>query len=279
MTRGISWLIDRSGASWPHDAHPIARWTADCDPMGYAVADLGFIHLRQLSGGLTVRFNPSRLARTTMISAFYVIASEQPSRIALSYGDKCPDLEIFGSVAKAIRRIEELVEIHPPAIPAIAHRRRSLDHPPTPFAKQITELLSFWNNASAQWAPERHANLSGVVPLKDTMVVRRPRGTDRVVNDYWGAHCDFLGLRWPRIARGKNVEEHPLRGVGKRLASQYRLALGNTEPCVYDVDLALLTKGATTFHRRYTRLVLPWHEPGGDSFATTIRFDEDAPAT
>ncbi len=160
MTGGMSWLIDRSGAAWPHNAHPIARWDADCDPMGFAVDDLGFIHLRQFNGGLTVRFNPSRLARTTMISAFYVIASERPRRIALSYGDECPNLEIFGAVATAFRRIEELAETHPPTVPVITDRRRSLDHPPKPFAKQITELLSCWNNTSAQWAPERHANLS-----------------------------------------------------------------------------------------------------------------------
>src|SRR5439155_19268570 len=110
----------------------------------YAVADLRFIHLRLQNSGVTVSFNPSRLGQRTMISAFYAIASVQPSRIALSHGDKCPDLEIFGSIAKAFRRIEELVETHPSTIPSVAQRRRSLDHLPKRFTQPMMEMLGVW---------------------------------------------------------------------------------------------------------------------------------------
>src|SRR6266404_7185018 len=98
MEQEMTWLIDRSGVSWPESTHPIAQWDSECDPVGYAVADLGFIHLRLLNGGVTVSFNPSRIRQRTMISAFYAIASVQPSRIALSHGGRCADLEIFGTV-------------------------------------------------------------------------------------------------------------------------------------------------------------------------------------
>src|SRR6266851_8896232 len=84
--RQMTWLIDDRGVAWPSSMHRIAGWSARSDPLGFAVSDMGFICLRGLKDGMTVSFNPSRTRQRTMISAFYLIASERPRRIALLYG-------------------------------------------------------------------------------------------------------------------------------------------------------------------------------------------------
>jgi hypothetical protein len=267
----MTWLIDRAGVSWLKQAHPIAQWEAACDPVAFAVADLGFIHLRLLNGGVTVNFNPSRVGRKTMISAFYVIASERPNRIGLSYGGNC---KIVRTVGEAFREIEELVETQHPAMPTVAQRRQSLDHLPTAFARPIVELLHVWNDTAGQWTPERHADLSKAVPLNDTVVVRSPRGTDRVVNNYWGANFNNLGLRWPGVAQGKDVEDHPFPQLGKWSAFQYRRTLAGREPYLQAVDLALSRAGSTILNISYNRLMLPWNDRSGDRYVTVIRFDK-----
>ncbi len=273
----MTWLIDGSGVAWPEAAHPIARWDAACDPVGYAVSDLGFIHLRLLNGGAAVSFNPSRVGRRTMISAFYRVAGEQPERIALSYGGECPILEIFGRVGEALRRIEDLVESHPTPISVLSRRRRSLDRLPKHVAEPIIEVLRAWGNAAGRWTPERHAQLSTTVPLKDTIVARNLRGTDRLVNYHWGASFDLVGPRWAQIARGKEVEDQPFPKLGKQVASDYRGVLGDGEPHLDEIDLSLSSAGRMMLRHRYSRLLLPWSEPGGDRYVTVMRFDENAP--
>ena len=163
--------------------------------------DLGFIHIQPLHGGVRVDFNPSRVARKAMISAFYVIAGEAPKRIALSYESQCSRLELFGAVAAAFCRIEELIAANPPTTPVISQRRRPLDHLSKLNAGPLIELLRAWSDAAGHWTPELRANLCTAVYLEDTMIIRNPRGSNRLVNDHWGANFDYIGLHWPKVAR------------------------------------------------------------------------------
>jgi hypothetical protein len=274
----MTWLIDNSGIVWRRAAHPITQWDAACDPVEFAVLDLGFIHLRPLNSGLTVSFNPSRVGRKTMISAFYVIAGEQPRRIALSCGGKCPDLEIFGTLAKAFRRIEELIDSHPTPIPVVSRKRWSLDRLPKHVAEPIKVPLRAWCDMAGRLTPGRLANLR-IAALKDLLVVRNPRRTGGLVYDHWGESFDFLGPRWTYIACGKNVEEQPFPELGQRSASQFRRTLADGRPRVDEIDIALARSGVTILRRRYARLLLPWSEPGGDQYVTVLRFDQNIPTT
>lgn len=276
----MTWLIDNSGIVWRKASHPITEWDAACDPVGYAVSDLGFIHLRPLNNnGVTVRFNPSRVGRKTMISTFYLIAGEQPRRIALSFGGKCPDLEIFGTLAEAFRRIEELIDSHPTPIPVLSRKRWSVDRLPKHLGELIKQPLRAWCDTVGQSTPGRVANLHTAVATEDILVVRNPRRTDGLVYDHWGKSFDFLGPRWSGIARGKNVEEQPFPELGQRTALQFRRTLTDGRPRVEEIDIALSSSGVTILRRRYARLLLPWSVPGGDQYVTVLRFDQNIPAT
>jgi hypothetical protein len=279
MERRMEWLIDRTGVFWAEKAHPIARWDANCDPVGYAVEELGFVRLRLPNGGMTVIFNPSRVGRKTLIATFYFIASEQRKRIAISYGAKCPGLEIFGTVAEALRRIEELAETHPHPIPTILQRRQLLDLPPAHIAEPVIETLRAWNDAGSQWTPERFANFHKIVPLEDVMLVGNPHGTNRLINHHWGANFDFHGFRWMQIARGKDVEDQPFPEMGQRVARLYRRTIADAKPRLDYMEFALCYAGRSVRSRRHLRLLLPWNEPGGDRYLTVFRFRESSTPT
>ena len=269
----MTWLIDNCGMCWPYQLHPIGRWDAADDPVGYAVSELGFIHVRLSNSGMTVTFDPFRVERRTMISALYLIADEQPKRVALSHGDKSPDPEIFGTLAGAFRRIEELIDSCPTPIPVLSRKRWLLDHVPKHVAEQIKRPLRAWNGAARQLTPERLANFCTAIDLNDMLVVRNPCGTERLVYDHWGESFDFLGPRWMRIARGKCVEEQPFPELGRRVALLFRRTLADGGPCVDDIDIALARSGVVESRRRYARLLLPWSGPGGDRYVTLFRFD------
>jgi hypothetical protein len=270
----MTWLIDRSGEICPKTAHRIAQWDSECDPVEYAVSDLGFVHLRVVNDGMTVKFNPSRVNKRAMISAFYVIASERPRRIALAPTCIGPDVEIFGSSVAAFRRIEELVETTGRMIPVFLQRQRSFNDLPKSSLGSLIEILHGWHHVAGRWTTERHVNICTQVPRKDTIVVRNARATDRLVNDYWGTNFDFVDDRWVQVAHGKDVEDQPFPEIGRRIARQYRRTLEDGVPCLYDADFKVLGGGGSIMrHRQCMRLVIPWIEDLGDRYLTVIRFD------
>jgi hypothetical protein len=67
----------------------------------------------------------------------------------------------------------------------------------------------------------------------------------------------------------------PFPEIGKRIASQYRRTIEDCLPRLDDIDLAVSSGGSLIRHRRYSRLLLPWKEPGGDRYVTVIRFDKN----
>jgi len=210
-----------------------------------------------------------------MISAFYLIASERPRRIALSYGGEYSCHEICGTVREARYRIEEIVETHARTIPVLSRRRLSLDHQPKHIVEPVTAVLRAWNDAAGQWTSERYAHLCTAVPLRDLVVVRNRRGTDQMIYHHWGDSGDIFGSRWAQIAGGKDVEDQPFPELGKRMAWLYRRTLADAEPDLKEVDIALSSAGCTISHDRYARLLLPWSEPRGDRYVTLIRINWD----
>jgi hypothetical protein len=155
----MQWLIDHHGVSWPGSTHRIASWTPNCDPLSYAVSELGFTHIRLASGAMVVRFNPSRIKPCTAISAFYLLADTRPRRVVLLYGNEARNTEILGSAGQAIQRIEEVVGSQLSCGTAtMSVQRRSLNHPIKTFEQPIAALLRAWAETGGRWSAEREAN-------------------------------------------------------------------------------------------------------------------------
>jgi hypothetical protein len=269
----MQWLIDHQGVNWPGSTHRIASWEPICDPISYAVSELGFIHIRLSDRAIIVKFNPSRITPCTAIGAFYLIADTQPRRVVLSYGSEPQNIEVLGSAAQAISRIQEVVGTQLSCgAAAMSEQRWSLNRPIDTYEQPIAAVLQAWTQIQGRWDAERQANFRAANMLENVSIVRKPRASTRLVIDHWyeGAGRNVLGRRWSEIAQGKDVEDQPFSDVGARRASQLRAMLADDrKPHLHRVSLLVPTADGNTLRHQYERLVLPWKGSGGEDYLTT----------
>jgi hypothetical protein len=272
----MQWLIDHQGVNWPGSAHRIASWAPGCDPISYAVSERGFIHIQLTTDAMIVRFNPSRVRPYTTIGAFYLMADTQPRRVVILYGYEDRNIEIVGSVAQAIQRIQEVVGSQISCgTAAMSAQRRSLNRPIDTFEQSIAVLLRAWAEAGGRWSAEREANFRAANMLENAAVVRKPRASNRLVIDYWyeGDGRDVFGRRWSQIARGKDLEDQPFPDVGARTAFRLRAMLaGDRKPHLHRVNLLVPAAGGNMLRHQYERLVLPWTGFGGEDYLVSWMF-------
>jgi hypothetical protein len=274
----MQWLIDHHGVSWPRSTHRIASWVPNCDPLSYAVSELGFTHIRLASGAMVVRFNPSRIKPCTAISTFYLLADTRPRRVVLLYGNEARNTEIVGSAGQAIQRIDEVVGSQLPCGTAtMSARRRSLDRPINTIEQPIVALLRAWAETGGRWSEEREANFRAANMFENAAIVRKPRASNRLVIDRWyeGVGRDVLGRLWTQIAPGKDVEDQPFPDVGARTASRLRAMLsGGRKPHLHSVNFLVPTADGDILLHQYERLVLPWTGLGGEDYLVSCMFFE-----
>jgi hypothetical protein len=268
-----SWLIDDQGEKWPGRSHRIAQWKSTLDPIGYAIAELGFIGVQALSDrAVEVRFNPHRTGPTAVAAVFYLIFDLLPQRVVLSYGHEHLQTEIYDRVT-ALQRVEELISMGLPiAGPHVTARRRSIDRPRRLHRRRIASLMQAWSEHTAEWNAELQAKLQQAMLLDSAVVVRNSRGSERLVIDYWGANRALLGRRWTQIAPGRDVEDQPFPNLGAWVAAGYRQALADRLPRLDDIDIVLPQPDGGVVTRLYERLLLPWRGPDGDDYAMTVNF-------
>jgi hypothetical protein len=260
----MDWLIDDRGVAWPGQAHRIASWHSTWDPFGYAVSELGYLHLQTTHHGTKVTFNPHCIGQRTIIAAFYLLASSRPRRVLLSFGNG-PHAEIYGSIEQALYRIEECSKIPPRAV--WRERRRSLDRPLKVFPPPIAELLLAWTETGARWNFEQHTSLAAAKLLEHAAVISKAGKSDQLIIDFWGPGRDFLGSRWAQIARGKDVQDQPGgHRLAVQIAARYRDVLSDRKPQLHSVDLVTPTSNGDARRSRFIRLLLPWTSAAGTGY-------------
>jgi hypothetical protein len=136
-----------------------------------------------------------------------------------------------------------------------------------------------WRDRQGEWTAELQHRIFDENLLHRSVIVRGAKGTDRLVIDYWGGNRVLLGKRWMELAVGKEVEDQPFPDLGKWIASTYHEALNTQEPLLHEVDLVVPVDGATMMRRQYGRLVIPWHSPDGDRYATCVNFIRQTAST
>ena len=110
-------LVDGEGEIWSVTSRFF--WARPPQPDGtivdYAVSKLGFIHIWPVDGlSVVVALRPDRVHPETMAAAFYVIADLQPVRVFIAATNSTRQgWELFRSVDRALKRIEQLVTAVP----------------------------------------------------------------------------------------------------------------------------------------------------------------------
>jgi hypothetical protein len=264
----VEWLIDQDGRQWPGRSHRIAQWDAESNPFGFAVTELGFIHVKLLGRGAHLSFNPHKTERLAMVGAFYLIADIRPIRILLSHGPSPEGTEIVAR-DQFFPRLSELLQVAPSPL-VWKERRQSLDRPLARFAPALASVLEIWCQQARRLNSVR---MPGLDDLLDTAaLIRRPRGSDRLIIEHWGADRDFLSSKWPEIARGKEVQDQPGAHRAEHMAARYSRTLNDGTPRLHDVDLIVPTAQGRTRRAFYQRLLLPWQGLAGDAYVMSLRF-------
>ena len=71
--------------------------------------ELGFIHLEQDAGTITVTLNTTRTAPITLAGAIYIIADQNPMRTIILDGSIEGTIAVSHTVIEACRMLEDLV--------------------------------------------------------------------------------------------------------------------------------------------------------------------------
>src|SRR5437870_5595845 len=236
----MSWLIDDRGVIWFNNSHPIYQWDADDDPIEYAVSALGFVYVEQHNNALMFRFYLAMVRSATMVGVFDLIVRQKRQRIAFTYIVASEySTEIFGSFSAAFKRGVELLEQHAHhAIPEIVQRRRPFDSR-REVSSQTEALISAWWESRRLYTSELFENFTATGLLKTAAILRNPHGSDRLIIDHFGKAIDFLGDRWPQIARGKDIEHQPFGEIARAMAALCRTTVADGMPRLHEVKVAL----------------------------------------
>jgi hypothetical protein len=107
----MAWLVDGRGNVWSVsvEAAQLFSPSGGSDPVLQAVIELGFIHLEQHAGTITITLNTARTAPITLAGAIYIIADQNPIRTIILDGSIEGTVAVSYTVIEACRMLEDLV--------------------------------------------------------------------------------------------------------------------------------------------------------------------------
>jgi len=107
----MAWLVEGRGnvRSFSVEAAQLFSPSGGSDPVLQAVMELGFIHLEQDAGTITVTLNATRTAPITLAGAIYIIADQNPMRTIILDGSIEGTIAVSHTVIEACRMLEDLV--------------------------------------------------------------------------------------------------------------------------------------------------------------------------
>jgi hypothetical protein len=108
----MAWLVDGRGNLWSVSVEAAQLFSpfGGSDPVLQAVIELGFIHLEQHAGTITVTLNTARTAPITLAGAIYIIADQNPTRTIILDGSMEGTIAVSYTVIEACRMLEDLVK-------------------------------------------------------------------------------------------------------------------------------------------------------------------------
>ena len=107
----MAWLVDGRGNLWSVSVEAAQLFSppGGSDPVLQAVMALGFIHLEQDAGTMTVTLNATRTAPVTLAGAIYILADQHPIRTIILDGSIEGTIALSYTVIEACRMLEDLV--------------------------------------------------------------------------------------------------------------------------------------------------------------------------
>jgi hypothetical protein len=266
-------LVDDTGRVWPVESAGMARRIgappASVDPITHAVWNLGFVHVKSANELLVASLRPHLVSRLAMIGILDLIVRTQPKGVLVRDVTKPRVQELFPSIDQALVRIEELADAgYGEFRPMYASMRQPLEGLATTAHGRLAPLLCLWREANARWRPEIRDDLGQRNLWDGSIIYSAETESGDFVIRHWGIKLNLVDAAWRRVAVGRAIEAHPIRGFGPRIAAEYRQLRKDADARLDRIDLVVRIVGGKTVRRCYDRLMLPWHGTAGEPVVT-----------
>ena len=269
-------VIDERGEAWDDEPRALAARLGyrepDFDVVGYAVRNLGFIHIALREGGARVALRASRYGLLSLASALFKLADFRPRRILLAvfWGEDW-SYEMFSSIGAFTERAEDLAGGEPVVRrPAWLAAERDISSLAAPTYERLQPLVRLWREQHGALPSELSQALMSVDLLHRSVLVRQRRKTSRMTVEHFGAGIKMLKPCEGMLAVGRDLNDLPDGAYGGWVADSYARALAGRRIRLDGVRATLKNSEATTIRVRYDRLLMPWRSGDGDGFVLSV---------
>jgi len=269
-------VIDDRGEAWIDEPRALGARLgcreADFDVLGYAVRNLGFIHIGLREGGVRVALRASRYSLLSLTSALFKLADLRPRRILLAvfWGEDW-SYEMFNSIGAFTERAEDLAGGEPVVRrPAWLAAERSISSLTAPTYERLQPLVRLWREQRGALPGDLPQALMKADLLHRSVLVRQRRKTSRMTVEHFGAGIKMLKPCEGMLAVGRDLNDLPDGAYGDWVADSYARALAGRRIRLDGVRATLKNSEATTIRVRYDRLLMPWRTGDGDGFVLSV---------
>jgi hypothetical protein len=249
---------------------------ADCDPLAYAVRNLGFVLIIDRPGFLRLRLRPLLVSSRTVAALFYWLAEHRPARSAVAWFDDQWHDEVCGGPRQLYQRLSEMLHASARSLvsePYLATRRSMdaiLDPPGHPFAP----LLKSWLRGSREdlLAIARRQGL-----WERAMVAERDPLSGGFRFRHSGGSIQLYGAEWSEKAAGRRLSEQPDSAYGAWIEQGCANVDEARNVRVELVHAAVVGSDRQVRRWRYERLMLPFEAADGRRVVMSISARDPGP--
>jgi len=275
MGTRLGLLIDDRGQAWSDDAPELYRrlgcQAAGFDLAGYAVRNLGFVHLRPHSCGMRVDLRASCFTTESLITTLYAIADRQPPRILLASftGEQwryeiCSDIGFFTKRAQALAAGEPVRSKRLFAFDLDAKALRSSRY------RAVRPMLKHWRSARGRMDEGFDAIFNETFFQERATLVRSVGRESRFVFEHFGAGIKTMTPDELMQLKGRDICDVHDREYGAWVAESFAEAAFGQRPRVAAIRAAIKTSEGLTVLGTYSRVLLPWRRGADETFVLGI---------
>jgi len=263
MTGRAGLLIDDRGEVWADDCpvlmHRLGRKEPDFDLVGYAVRNLGFIHLLPNGANLRVSAREKLFSPEALITALYWIVDCRPQRIMLAVftGETWtykifPNIGLFTAYAERMAAGEPTVPGRLFAFKQDAKVLRCRDFAP------VRPVLAHWRAARGCMDEDFSKIFRGKFLQQRGVLVRRISPSAGFTIEHFGVGIrTMLPCEALRMV-GREVGDAPDAEYSKWVADSFAEAAADERPRIETVRARINISGGAAIDASYHRVLLPW---------------------
>ncbi len=265
-------LIDDDGECWETGSRQLLEHLKcdlpDFDLTSYAVRNLGFVRVRVVGANLRITLRPAFLTRPAFEAVAWQMSVQERERFVVEVAEEDSHFEIIPDLEDAVARVADLAGGGVIIRPDFFCEELSLDRLREHRRSRLQRLAKTWR------ALQGHLPDDWLLPfrqcdLAERVVLVRMQTDQRGVVVLAGRGFTCFDPSWQTAVIGRDLEEQPDPGYGKRVADSYRLTHAIERPRLELVDAVIKVPGCPVRRSRYERLLLPWRS-GAEMFVSSV---------